>query len=246
LTENLLKFFRVASPNEWSTIYEGSSLAFKIELRHTTDPKAISAWLRIGELQAEKLDLKAFDKKKLSECIPLIQDIAYKQPDNWLVNLQQVCSSCGIALVYTPCISKAPIYGATRWIKNKTIPLIQLTDRQKDYNAFWFTFFHEIAHIRYHNKSDIFIDGLDEISPDKSKEAEADAFAARMILSDKERDELFKYPNFDKELILHLSQVLKKHPGILVAQVQRIYNHLYKDIQLNSLKPKVLFSELIM
>jgi len=33
--------------------------------------------------------------------------------------------------------AKAPIYGASRWIKNNTIPLI--TDKQKDYNAFWFT-----------------------------------------------------------------------------------------------------------
>jgi hypothetical protein len=45
--------------------------------------------------------------------------------------LQQICSECGIALVYTPCISKAPIYGATRWIRNSSKPLIQITDRQK-------------------------------------------------------------------------------------------------------------------
>ena len=62
-------------------------------------------------------------------------------------------------MVYTPCISKAPIYGATLWIKNNTLPLIQITDRQKDYNAFWFTFYHELAHILYHGKKEIFIDG---------------------------------------------------------------------------------------
>ncbi|RLD38694.1 MAG: addiction module antidote protein, HigA family [Bacteroidetes bacterium] len=244
LAAGLLRLFRVASPTEWTTIYEGTSLAFKIELKHTTDPKAISAWLRIGELQAEKLSLAPFDKKKLSNSIPIIQEIAYQQQDNWLDDLQQIFGSFGVALVYTPCISKAPIYGASRWIKNKTIPLIQVTDRQKDYNAFWFTVFHELAHIRYHNKSDIFIDGLEEISPDEHKEVEADAFAARMLLSEKERSELFQYPNFDKELILQLSHKFKKHPGIIVAQIQREYNHLYKDLRLNSLKTKVVFNEL--
>ena len=45
---SLLKYFRVASPVQWSNIYNGSSLAFKIELRHTTEPQAISVWLRLG------------------------------------------------------------------------------------------------------------------------------------------------------------------------------------------------------
>lgn len=237
----LLKFFRVASPSEWSHIYEDVSLAFKIELRHTTDPKAISTWLRLGELQAEKIELAPFRKTELTNSIGKIQEIAYKHSSTWLKELQVVCASFGVALVYTPCVSKAPIYGASRWIKNKTIPLIQITDRQKDYNAFWFTFFHELAHIRYHNKSDIFIDGIEDIEPDKEKEDEADAFAERMLLSDKERNELFQYHTFTPELILNLGKEFKKHPGILVAQIQRKFNHLYKDIRLNKLKARVEF-----
>lgn len=244
LAAELLKLFRVASPDEWVKIYEGSSLAFKIELKYTADPKAISAWLRIGELQAERLKLPLFDKKKLTDSIQVMQEIAYKQADNWLEELQQVCSSCGLALVYTPCISKAPIYGATRWIKNKSIPLIQVTDRQKDYNAFWFTFFHELAHIRYHNKSDIFIDGLQEITPDSDKEADADAFAARMLLSEKEREYIFSFQDFDSDVVLMLSQNLKRHPSIIVSQIQRKHNNLYKDKALNRLKTKVMFENL--
>ena len=148
-------------------------------------------------------------------------------------------------MVYTPCISKAPIYGATRWIKNNTLPLIQITDRQKDYNAFWFTFYHELAHILYHGKKEIFIDGLDSITPDKQKEDHADEFASRMLLSEKERNELFQYSQFNTNLIIQLSKKFKKHPGIIVAQVQRQYNNLYKDVRLNSLKTKVVFTELI-
>lgn len=244
LADGLLKFFRVASPTQWSDIYNGSSLAFKIELRHTAEPQAISVWLRLGELQADKIKVTAFDKKALRNCLEQIQDIAYKHSDTWLEELQSLCASCGVALVYTPCIAKAPIYGATRWIKNNSVPLIQITDRQKDYNAFWFTFFHELGHILYHGKKDIFIDGIESIRPDKEKEDEADAFAARMLLSEKERNELFQYPNFDKELILLLSKKFKKHPGIIVAQIQRQYSHLYKNVLLNSLKTKVEFTEL--
>lgn len=244
LADGLLKFFRVASPAQWSKIYNGSSLAFKIELRHTAEPQAISVWLRLGELQAEKLTVAKFDKKVLRNGLEQFQHIAYMHSDNWLEDLQVFCANCGVALVYTPSIAKAPIYGATRWIKNNSLPLIQITDRQKDYNAFWFTFYHELGHILYHGKKDIFIDGIESIKPNEEKEQEADAFAARMLLSDKERNELFQYHNFDRELILHLSRKFKKHPGIIVAQVQRKHTHLYKNARLNSLKTKVEFTEL--
>jgi len=191
LAESLLKFFRVASPMQWSDIYNGSSSAFKIELRHTAEPQAISVWLRLGELQAEKIKLSSFDKKGLRNSLKQIQDISFRHSDTWLEELQSLCATFGVALVYTPCIAKAPIYEATRWIKNITTPLIQITDRRKDYNAFWFTFYHELGHILYHGKKDIFIDGIKSITPNKEKEEEADAFAARMLLSEKERNELF-------------------------------------------------------
>lgn len=245
LVRPLLKFFRVASPKEWSEIYEGASLAFKIDLKYTTDPKAISAWLRIGELQAESIELKEFDKLKLTRSLADIQKLMYEKPENWLEKLQEVCADFGVALVYTPCISQAPIYGASRWIKNKTIPLIQVTDRQKDYNAFWFTFFHELAHIRYHNKSDVFMSGLEEIKQDIEKEQEADRFASEMILNETQKREIENYHHFNARIIQELSQKLQKHPSILVSQIQRIYNHLYKSIELNNLKVKVEFEDLI-
>lgn len=246
IADSLLKYFRVASPTQWEDIYAGKSLAFKIELRHTAEPQAISVWLRLGELQAERLTVESFDKKLLRSKLDEIQEIAYRHSDTWLNELQELCTSCGVALVYTPCISKAPIYGATRWVKNNTVPLVQVTDRHKDYNSFWFTFYHELGHILYHGKKEIFIEGLNSIAPDREKEDQADDFAARMLLSEKERNELFQYPMFDKDLVLYLSEKFRKHPGIIVAQIQRRYNHLYKNIHLNRLKTKVVFDELKM
>lgn len=243
IADSLLKFFRVASPKQWSDIYVGSSLAFKIELKYTAEPEAISVWLRLGELQAKHINTAAFDKKEIRNSLDLIQKLSYNHPANWLDELQKIFASCGVGLVYTPCIAKAPIYGASRWIKNNTLPLIQITDRHKDYNSFWFTLYHELAHILYHGKKEIFIDGLESIEPDRVKENEADAFAARMLLSEKERNELFSYASFDRSLVLHLAQKFKKHPGIIVAQVQRKYNYLYKNVQLNSLKEKVVFDK---
>jgi addiction module HigA family antidote len=245
IAEALLKFFRVASPNEWSKIYEGHSLAFKIELKHTTDPKAISAWLRIGELQADKIELKEFDKKKLTDVLPIIQEIAFKESANWKTELQQVCASFGVALVYSPCLSKAPIYGAARWIKNKSVPLIQLTDRKKDYNAFWFSFYHELAHIRYHNKSDIFIDGIDNIQPDIEKEKEADEFASKIIFNEVLKHKAINENLNSVEKLKSFSIENKIHLSILISQLQRLDIIGYKDYIANNLKSKVEFEKLV-
>lgn len=243
LVESLLKFFRVASPSQWSKIYYSDSLAFKIELRHTAEAEAISVWLRLGELQADKIPISSFDKKQLRTRILEIQQLCSEKPNNWMDKLQQICSESGVALVYTPCISKAPIYGATRWVKNNSIPLIQITDRGKDYNSFWFTFYHELGHILYHGKKDIFINGLENISPDLEKEKEADDFAARMLLSEKERNELFSYFQFDTTSILKFSQKFKKHPAIIVSQLQREGLVDYNNFKLTRLKEKVVYEE---
>jgi len=244
LAECLLKFFRVASPEQWSKIYHGNSLAFKIELRHTTEAQAISVWLRLGEIQAEQIQVEQFDKKVIRSNLNEFKKISYAHKKNWLDDLQALCSSLGVALVYTPCIAKAPIYGATRWLRSNSTPLIQMTDRYKDYASFWFTFYHELGHILYHGKKDIFIDGLDSIKPDIEKENEADAFASRMLLKDKDRKDLSSYPKFTEGLILDLSKLYNTHPGIIVSQLQRAHKIPYNNFRLNRLKPKVVFKEL--
>lgn len=242
LAESLLKFFRVASPNQWASLYTNNELAFKIDLQYTTEPQAISVWLRLGEIQAEKTQTMDFDKKLIRERMHEIQTLCYQMPDNWMIKLQEICSQCGIALVYTPCISKAPIYGASRWIRNFSKPLIQITDRQKDYNAFWFSFFHELAHILNHGKKDVFI-SLDNIEPDNEKEKQADDFATRMLLSEKERNELFQHSDFTPELILDFSRKYRRNPSIIVSQLQR-QTKVYTDFKLNRLKIKVTFDHL--
>ncbi len=244
LAECLLKFFRVASPTQWSNIYPGASLAFKIELRHTSEAQAISVWLRLGEIQAEKIKIEPFNKSAIRLALDKFKKILYTHEESWLDDLQALCASLGIALVYTPCIAKAPIFGATRWLRSNTTPLIQITDRYKDYASFWFTFYHELGHILYHGKKDIFIDGLDSIKPDLQKEDEADAFAARMLLKDKDRNNLSSYHEFTSDLIVSLSEKYKTHPGIIVSQLQRESKLSYKDTRLNRLKPKVVFKEL--
>lgn len=239
LPDQLFKFFRVASPGEWDALYRSKSVAYKINLNHSNEAEAISAWLRLGELQAEKLELQSFNRSLLLDKISEIKDIAYNYPENWQNKLQNLCAECGIALVYTPCIAKALIYGATRWIKNNTIPLVQLTDRQKDANAFWFTFYHELAHILFHGKKDFFIDAKEGININKEKEEKADSFASEMLINKKVMKVLLDQSIYVSSSISGFSEKYKIHPGIIVSQLQRLKKIPYNRKTFNNFKKHI-------
>lgn len=238
----LLKFFRVASPNEWDNIYNNSSLAFKIELRHTANPEAISIWLRLGEIKAEKLPLAPFKGvKEVRNNLDRIKKLTYEEPSDWLIQLRAICAELGIALVYMQMIEKAPIYGATRWINGNTNPLIQITDRNKDYNSFWFTFYHELAHVLLHGKKDIFLEGISAIKPDDEKEKEADSFAVRSLMPEKFQNEIQTLSYFDADTIISLSKKYQIHTNIIVSHLQR--HKIIEYTQFKHLKTRVEFGD---
>lgn len=184
-TKALLQFFAVTSPEAWENFYMNQQLkvAFRISLRSTVEPYAISAWLRQGDRQAESIDLAGeYSDKKLREQIPVMKSIMEDMPSDWFVLLRESCSSCGIKLVLTPPLPSAPISGAARWIASR-YPCIQISSSEKSPDAFWFTFFHEAGHVLLHGKKDFFLENVDYDNKEIIKESEADEFAANIIHS---------------------------------------------------------------
>ncbi|HPY82256.1 MAG TPA: ImmA/IrrE family metallo-endopeptidase, partial [Bacteroidales bacterium] len=186
----LLHFFGVSSPNAWEDYFFNQQLkvAFRISLAHTKEPHAISAWIRQGEIQAKKLHCGAYSEAKFKETLKDIKTIMAKQPDDFFEQLQQLCLTCGVKVVHTPCVKKAPLSGATRWIGDN--PLIQLTGRYKVNDRFWFTFFHEAGHIILHGKKDIFLEEIEYSETDFQKEEEANNFAIEWTFSKEEEREV--------------------------------------------------------
>jgi Zn-dependent peptidase ImmA (M78 family) len=98
--------------------------------------------------------------------------------------------------VHTPYINKALINGCTRWLNHT--PFIQLTDRYTSKDSFWFTFFHEAGHIILHGKKDIFLENLDYSDKDLHKEEEANEFACKWTLKDRQIKKLIPH-SLEKE-----------------------------------------------
>lgn len=239
LTKVVLRYFGIASPEQWEQIYikDAKSVAFRMSLKHTNEPQAISAWLRKGELDARKLNLGAFSKDIFKDALNEIKNISYKQPQNFKERLQELCAESGVALVYTPNLPKATISGAARWIFDTTVPLIQLSGRYKTNDHFWFTFFHEAGHILLHGKKDIFLEDVEGAKLDNSKEEEANAFARKFLLVNGEYDERVSNRNITEDLIRKYSAKFKIHPGILVGILQ--HDGYLPHSQFNYLKVKI-------
>lgn len=239
LIKELLRFFAVSSMKIWEDIYinSTSSVVFKRTLKHANEPEAISVWLRQGERQVNEIEnLRMYDEKAFRKLLKDLNPLIQSHPADLFLQLQAKCAAAGVAVVFTPNLPKAPISGSTRWIK-KGVPLIQLSGRYKTKDVFWFTFYHEAAHILLHRKSDIFLENLSGLEEDPNKKAEADRFAERSLITDAQYNRLLKEKNFTKELIINFAEEFQTHPAIIIGRLQ--HNEIIAHSHLNGLKKKV-------
>jgi len=210
-------------------------VAFRISLAHTKNPQALSAWLRIGELQVKDLELADYDKKAFRASLNTIKELAYEMREGFEHKLKSICAEAGVALVYTPNLSKAPISGATRWYLDT--PLIQLSGRYKTDDHFWFTFFHEAGHILLHGKKDIFLEGMEGAVYNKEKEKEANQFASKCLLTKKQFEEIVTTMEITSDLVEYYAKEFRTPKGAIVGRLQHDgYIHYSK---MNDLKRKV-------
>lgn len=216
----LLSFFGFASHAAWEDYYYKQELkvAFRISLANTSEPFAISAWLRKGELQATKLSAKTYSEKKFKEILPELKSLMSKHPPEFFIQLQALCQEAGVKVVYTPALPKAPICGSTRWLNDT--PLIQLTGRYKRNDSFWFTFFHEAGHILLHGKKEIFLEKVEYTEKDKEKEKEADDFACKWTLTEDEEETILAAAPLSAEDIRYFAKKFITHPAMIIGRLQ--------------------------
>ncbi len=217
----LFNFFGVSSPEAWENYFFNQQLkvAFRISLAHTKEPHAISAWIRQGEIQASKLNCGTYSEVNFKKALKDIKTIIANQPDDFFEQLQKMCLACGVKVVYTPCIKKAPLSGATRWIDDN--PLIQLSGRYKVNDRFWFTFFHEAGHILLHGKKDIFLEDIEYSEADLKKEAEANDFAVEWTFSNEEEKEVLNSKPLTIESIEGFAKKFNTHPAMIISRFHK-------------------------
>ncbi|HSW05288.1 helix-turn-helix domain-containing protein [Aquabacterium sp.] len=219
LVEPLLRFFGVASPEGWAAQYDQLQAQFRrAKPEKQTDVAAITAWLRMGELAAARLQTADYNAAMLEAALPAMRALSLQPPVSIRPELTRLCAQAGAALVFVPALPGTHVTGVARWVGGK--PLIQLSLLGKWNDGFWFSFFHEIAHVLKHPTRAVFLD--DASSGDtvlSTEEQEANRFATDVLIPRALQGELQRLP-LTHAGIEDFARQLGLHPGIVVGQLQ--------------------------
>ena len=181
-----------------------------------SDPGALAVWLRLGELESEHIPCQPWNPDLFREALDAARSLTVcDHPGDWYPQLVAECARAGAALVTAPEIAGAPVSGAARWPAPQRA-LIQLRLRNEWSDIFWFSFFHEAAHLLDEPRQPIYVNFQDR-RQDQAEHA-ADAFARRFLIP----------PPYDQQLgglrtpaeAETFADDLGVHPGIVVGRLQ--------------------------
>jgi plasmid maintenance system antidote protein VapI/Zn-dependent peptidase ImmA (M78 family) len=234
--ETYLDFFGVRTLSEWNHKYSRIEqlAAFRTSKTLESRPVAVAAWLRQGEIESDAIVTSAWDRERFALSLPAIRQLTIqKDPSVFIPRLQTVCAENGVAVVLVRFPTGCRASGAARFVGDK--PVIQLSFRYLANDQFWFTFFHEAAHLLLHSQNDLFIDGVGGART--VEEAEADLFAAMALVPEQFRSQMLEMPITPRD-ILRFARKVRVAPGIIVGQLQHAkrigpnqFNHLKRRFQ---------------
>lgn len=213
--EAVLRFFGIASPEQWETVWTKYQVAYRQTKRFETCAESVSAWLRQGEIEAQKIACKPFDKMLFQKILQESRDLTKEATHVFQARLIELCASAGVAVVFVPELPKTGVYGATRWIGDKAV--IQLSLRYKSNDHLWFTFFHEAGHIIKHGRKAVFIEGN---GLNSEKEEEANAFARDNLIPPAPLRQLLQRGTPSLAAIGRFAKEIGIAPGIVVGRLQ--------------------------
>jgi len=216
LVVEVLNFFGVGSPAAWGRVWIAQRAVFRESPAFRSDPGAVAAWLRMGELRAQRIQCAPFDRAKFRATLEQIRALTVESPDVFHEKLEELCANAGVAVVFVSELPGTHVSGATRWLTPKKA-LIQLSLRYKSDDHLWFTFIHEAGHILLHGKRRVF---LEDSRTTNAHEKEANAFAANTLIPSATLREFQRRGDISRAAIRKFAEGLGISPGIVVGRLQ--------------------------
>lgn len=236
IVEQCLAFFGVASPQGWKKRYGGLQLQFRRSREDQCDLGAIAAWLRMGEQAAEKHAGPRYDEATFRAALQEMRALSVLPREQFEPRLMQLFHASGVIFELVPAIPRSHVSGVARWL-DADRPLIQLSLYGKTNDKFWFTLFHEAAHILLHgggkrSRSTVYLDDPNQAASINTQEREANAWARDMLIPGNRAFELAGLKS--KQDVVDFARQLGIHPGIVVGRLQ--HDQLIKPSWMNQLK----------
>lgn len=229
----LLNYFGVASVKVWEEDFDTMRVAYRKSNSFESKPHAVAAWLRRGEIKADMCYTVPYSEDVFKTSLLEIRKMSILPPKDFRPKMRKLCSDAGVAIVLVGELPGTHLSGAARWL-NPQKALIQLSLRHKSNDHFWFSFFHEAAHILKHAKKQVYLD--DVKSGNTDLEEDADAFARNFLIPSKAYREFCQSGSFRTTTVSSFARRMGIAPGIVVGRLQ--HDKLLPFSYLNELKKK--------
>ena len=198
---SLYSFFWVSSLKNILDIYRLNSLVFKKSDTLNLNRYNLACWLRAWELKIKDNEIIDYSKKKLEEVLRELNSMT-KEDEVDINKIKDLLASAWIHFSYIHWFKNVPVYWITR--KYKWKPFIQISDRGKRTDTFWFALFHELAHVQLHlsSKYDIFINVDDR---EEDIETQANNWASWYLIESNKYENFLKSPNITAENLINFA-----------------------------------------
>lgn len=214
---SLRKFFRISDltliPN-----LNYNNMAFRVKNEKSINAYVMFAWLNLCRIKTENISSTGkLDRNKLISFLPSIKALMFLPPDEFLKKLESIFCECGISFALLPHFTGAPVQGYIQDYDDKT--LLCMTIRGAWADIFWFTLFHEIAHILNNDYNGRMVD-FKGISDDSNMEKNADKFAADILINPTDYQAFVAKQYFNQKSINAFANTQGVCPFIVIGRLQ--------------------------
>ncbi|MGV8145457.1 MAG: HigA family addiction module antitoxin [Alkaliphilus sp.] len=194
--------------------------AYRVASATNVDKHILFAWLKMCDIITSKIEINTqLDVDGLKSKIHVIKDLMFKDASNLQSKLIGYFAECGIKFSIVKHFKGAPVQGVIKKNEDGSISLI-MTIIQKFADIFWFTLFHEIAHIINRDVKNRLVDYI-SVSTDCEIEKIADEFARNTLISSKEYDLFVSKQDFLLSSIDNFCQENRIPNYILIGRLQK-------------------------
>ena len=175
----LREFLQISDLTQIPKITYNAAYKAQLTTNIKVDPYVLFAWQRLCEKETQSIDVKkSIDKELLRNSIERIKKLMFGSINKGINEIQAILAECGIAFQVVKNFRGAPVQGFIKETANGRL-ILCLTIRGKRADRFWFTLFHEIAHILNGDYKTRFVD-FDSVQG--KAELIADQYAANTLI----------------------------------------------------------------
>jgi HTH-type transcriptional regulator/antitoxin HigA len=211
LFDAVLTFFGVADRAAYERVWRAPVASFRRSAAYKGAPGSVVSWLRIAQLEAQIHKVAPYSASAFRKVLKEIRSLTADGDPNDIVEL---CGTAGVVVVFVPEVKGCRISGAAWWTSPGRA-VIALSDRYKKDDRFWFSFFHEAAHILLHSKKETFVD---DDSDDDGVEEEANNFAEDFLIPPEHKPRLYRLTTDSQ--VEDFANDVGIAPGIVVGRLQ--------------------------